>query len=131
MTSTYVNLVRGTYISNYLGLKMKEGHEFKYRSDYVTVEIPIIGFEKDGELVDKVLRNQYVKVIPACTVDVRGARYHAQVEPNPALAEFGLYQPGYYIHTGTGEQVPGFWFQARKDLSKEDVAFAIRLYLRT
>lgn len=129
LETSFLNLGRGNRLGTHLGLQMLEGQAFKYAPDYTYLEIPILGFMKDGGVESKVLRNQYVKVVPACLLDPRGL-YKIQVEPNPALAEYGTIQPGYYIQPGTGGQMPGFYFQARKDTDVQDVKYAIRLYLR-
>lgn len=131
LETSYLNMCRGTRLTSYLNLKMIEGQAYRFGPDYTYVEIPILGFEKDGEkaLVTKVLRNQYVRIVPACTVDVKGTA-KLQVEPNPDLGPYGLFQPGYYINPGSGLQEPGFYFQARRDLEVADLKYAVRLYLR-
>lgn len=131
MDSSFLNLVRGNRLSGFMGLEMMPDKNFKYAPDYSYLEIPILGFFLDSEekLVEKAMRNQYVRVLPACTVNVKGS-YKVQVEPNPELAKYGLFQPGYYIHPGERSQRPGFYMQMRRDLDVEDVPFAIRLYMR-
>lgn len=131
MDSSYLNLVRGNRLSSYMGLQMLGEAVYKFASDYSYIEIPILGFEaaNSTELTQKALRNQYVRVVPACLVDVKGG-YRAQVEPNPAIAEYGLMQPTYYIHSNEGGKSPGFYFQARKDIEASDLTFAVRLYMR-
>lgn len=130
MDTSFLNLVRGNRLTSYMGLQMLHGHAYKYAPDYTYLEIPVLGFQnKDGEVEDKALRNQYVRVVPACLLDVKGL-YKVQVEPNPALAEFGLFQPTYYLHPGSGGVSPGFYFHARKDTDTRDLPFAVRLYLR-
>jgi hypothetical protein len=114
-----------------MGLVMEPEHGFSYAKDYTYIEIPVLGFWNQAEekLVDKVLRNQYVRVIPACSIDCRGS-YKIQVEPNPAIAEYGLAQGTYYVSPDSGKQTPGFYFHARKDLEIADLPFAVRLYMR-
>lgn len=131
MDSSFLNICRGNRLSSYMGLQMLENTAFKYAQDYSFIEIPVLGFQgKQGEgLEKKVLRNQYVRVVPSCLVDVKGT-VKILVEPNPALAEFGLFQPSYYIHSGSGGMSPGFYFQARRDTDVGDLLFAVRLYLR-
>lgn len=130
METSFLKLVSGSRISNYMGLKMLAERAFKYAPDYTYVEIPLLGFLGKDDTVpqDKALRNQYVRLIPACVVDVKG-RDKLLVEPNPALAEFGMVQPGYYMHPGQGGS-PGLYMSVRKDIEVADVDFAIRLYMR-
>lgn len=132
MDGSFLNVCRGNRLSGYMGLTMQEPHAFTYGKDYTYVEIPILGFWHPSEekLTDKVLRNQYVRILPACQLNVKG-NFKVEVEPNPALAEYGLMQPSYYLHPESGVQQPGIFFQARKDLDAKDLSFAIRLYLRT
>lgn len=136
METSFLNLARGNRLTAYLGLQMAAGYSYKYAPDYTYIEIPLMEFWNPSEekvQEDKALRNQYVRVIPACSLTVRGSHYKIEVEPNPALAEFGLIQPGYYLHTagGGGElSVPGFYMQVRRDVHVKDVDYAVRLYMR-
>lgn len=131
MDSSYLNLVRGNRLSNHMGLEMAPAHAYKYAPDYSYVEIPALTFEKDGEPIEKVLQNQFVSVVPACTLHVRGS-YRIQVEPNPAFGQFGIYTPGYNVQpTLMGNEVtPQFQVLARKGFSLTDVTWAVRLYMR-
>lgn len=131
LETSFLNITRGNRLTAYMGYQAEGPHGFRYGQDYTYVEVPTLGFwhPTEEKLTDKVLRNQYVRIFPACRIDVKGA-YKVQVEANPQLGEFGLYQPTYYVHPGTGVQIPGIWFQARKDMSVSDLEFAIRMYLR-
>lgn len=132
MDTAYLKLVSGTRLSNYMGLEMLEGHPYKYTPSYLAIDVPLRGFRTADSpvLVDEVKRNQHVFVVPACTVNVRGS-YIVEVEPNPELAEFGQVQAGYKIHPGQGRKEPGFWFTARKDVTKDMFPVAIKLYMIT
>jgi hypothetical protein len=131
LESVFLNLCRGNRLSNLMGLKLDALDSApKFGSTYTYVEIPVGGVFKDGEPVEgKIVRNQYVRINPACTVDCRG-RDAILVEPNPAIAEFGMIQGSYYIHPESGELRPFFWFQARKDVAIEDLGYAVRLYMQ-
>lgn len=124
----FLNLVRGNRLSSYMGLEMAEGFVYKFAPLYTYIEIPARSFILDRELVAEVKRNQHVWVNPACEINVRG-NYTVEVEPNPALAEFGQVQAGYRIHPGTGHKEPGFWFTARKDVTLHQLDYAVRLYM--
>lgn len=129
--TSFLNILRGNREKQYLGLKMEEGVAHSFASDYTYIQVPVLGFflDADEKLVDKVLRNQYVQVLPACTIDVKGT-YKILVEPNPEIAKYGLFQASYYVHPGSGEIRPSFYFQARKDLNADELKYAIRLYMR-
>lgn len=131
MDTSYLNLARGNRLSSYLGLEMVSGYTMRYAQDYTYVEIPILGFYHPGEdkVLEKVLRNQYVRVLPACTVQVRG-HYKVEIEPCQEVYEFGMAQGRYYIEPGTDQQVPGFYLQVRKDVNMTDLPHAIRIYMR-
>lgn len=133
--TSFLNLVRGNRLSAYMGLKLG-GKDLsdatpKFSPDYSYVEVPLKAFfnPADEKLQTKALRNQYLQLIPDCTLEVKGY-YHVLVEPNPALAAWGLYQPGYYLHPGSGVVTPSIFFSPRKDLEVEELPYAVRLYLR-
>ncbi len=131
MDTSFMNWARGSRLQVYAGLTMAEGREFRYGPDYSYIDIPCVGFydEKEEKLVAKGLRNQYLRLVPACTLNVRGS-LKVQVEPCPELARFGMVQPGYYVHPGSGLLTPELYIQLRRDLDLEEVPYAVRLYLR-
>lgn len=130
LDSVFLNLTRGNRLSQYMGLRLREGTLPKYgQPNYSYVEIPIAEVQKEGEVVESALRNQHLLIVPDCILNVRGD-YHVLVEPNPALAEFGQVQAPYYIHSGEGEQAPGFYITLRKDLDLSSIKYAVRLYLQ-
>lgn len=131
MESSFLNLARGNRLSSYMGLQMAEGKSYRYAPDYTYIEIPvsILYNPTDEKEVEKGLRNQHLFVTPACFVNIRGG-YKVLVEPNPKLAAYGATQGMYYISSGAGEQVPGFYITLRKDLDISDVNYAVRLYLQ-
>ena len=128
MTSTYLKLMAGSRLSNYMGLKLDAGTALKCGERYMYIEIPVARAELDGEATDVVKRNQHVFIVPACTVNVRGESI-VDVEPNSELAELGTVQAGYKIHSQSGEKRPGFWFTARKDVDVASISHAVRLYM--
>lgn len=136
MDTSYLSLVSGSRISNYLGLKMTEGSEFSYpgiqNRQYAYIEIPVgsIIVSSTGEITDKALRNQHVLVQPACTVDVKG-NYRFEVHPNPAIWAYGTAQGMYYLEPSSGQQVPGFYVTLRKDIDLSTLDYAVRIYMRT
>lgn len=128
--SSFINLNRGNRLTSYMGLDLDEGVELKFEKGYTHCDIPIrVLLNADGTPVEKGLRNQHLRVIPACSVDLKGD-YKLLVEPNPALSEFGSVQGMYYIQPGTGRQTPGFYITLRKDLDLSTVSYGIRLYMR-
>jgi hypothetical protein len=132
MQTSFYNWARGNRLSQYAGLKMYDGHEFKYAPDYTYIEIPVsyLRDNKEGlQYVKKGLRNQHLQVVAACSLDVRGS-LKVEVEPCPQLSEYGSVQAGYYIHPGSGEVSPSFYVTFRKDCDISEIPYAVRLYLR-
>lgn len=135
METSYMKLI-GSRLSNHLGLKMEEGHEYRFpqiqERNYAYVEIgaTALYLPSEEKYLDKALRNQQVKVLPACTVDVKG-HYRFEVHPNPQLWEYGTCQGMYYLEPREGEIRPGFYVALRKDLDLKDIDYAIRIYMRS
>lgn len=129
MDSSYLKLTTGSRITNYVGLKMFGDTKFTHGKNYLFLEIPVLGVEtEDGSLTTEVKRNQHVFIRAACTVDVKGSNI-VEIEPNPALAEYGQLQPGYKVHPGEGQKQVGVWFTARKDTDLTTLDYVVRLYL--
>lgn len=130
MDTSYFNWARGNRVTNYAGLVMAPGTEYKYGPDYTYMDVPAVGFydEKEEKLTDKGLRNQYLKIVPACTLDVKGT-FKVLVEPCLGAAAYGMMQAGYLIHSGSGVTVPDFYILLRKDLDIKELSYAVRLYL--
>lgn len=140
METSYLKLVSGSRLSNYLGLEMAEGYEFRYPTaqerNYSYIEVPVkelinsTTMESIGE-GQKGLRNQHIYVVPACTVDVKG-NYRFEVHPNPAFWNYGATQGMFYLEPRDGRQVPGFHVALRKDLDLSTLVsdWAIRIYMR-
>lgn len=135
--STYLKLVSGSRLKNYMGLEMAPGVEYKNGKGYLYIEIPVgafIGSPSTGaepgtsEILKEVKRNQHVFVSPSCTVNVKGG-YIVEIEPSTEFAKFGQVQPGYKIHPDSGLLTPGFYFTARKDVTLSDFTWAVRLYM--
>lgn len=137
MSTSYLSLVSGSRVSNYLGLKMDPGTEFSYPptgdSQYAYIEIPVrVILVSTGEVLEagtKALRNQHVYIQPACTVHVRGS-YRFEVHPNPAFWEYGTAQGSYYLEPGEGLLTPGFYVSLKKDLDPSKIVYAVRIYMR-
>lgn len=127
MEVVFLNLARGSRLANYMGLKMHPETSYKFGADYSYVEIPLAGLIRDGESVDKGLRNQQILIVPACTVDVKGG-HKIFVKVNPMLQEYGHAPSVMLLDSGLKEQ-PVFYITLRKDLAKEDMDWAVRLYL--
>lgn len=134
MSTSYLRLNQ-TRVATYLGLRMDEGFPYRFPSqgsrEYAYVEIPVKELYNPSEetVVTKGMRNQYLKVIPACRVNVRGhSRF--EVHPNPALYQYGLIQAPFYLESEEGELTPGFYIALRKDLDISEIDWAIRIYMR-
>lgn len=136
MDTSYLSLAGGSRLSNYLGITMDAGHVFSYpgiqERQYGYIEIPVLELRNTatGEVVDKALRNQHIMVVPACSVDVRG-NYRFEVHPYPELWSHATVQGMYYLEPREGRKVPAFYMTMRKDMDKADIAYAIRIYMRS
>lgn len=136
METSYLSLSSGSRLSNYLGLAMDEGYKYSYpgvqERNYGYIEIPLKDLHNTttGDMSDKVLRNQHILVIPACSVEVRG-NYRFEVHPNPELWRYATVQGMFYLEPREGKKIPAFYMTMRKDMDKADVAYAIRIYMRS
>lgn len=126
-------MVDGSRLSNYLGLKMTEGHEIgrptQASRSYAYIEVPVLTLRGSDGDSDEAKRNAYIEVVPACTVDVKG-RCRFEVHPNPKLFEYGMAQGSYYLEPEDGELVPSIRVWLRRDLSLSNLDYAIRIYMR-
>lgn len=122
MDTTFLKLLEGTRVKNHMGLRMDEGMEWMRGKNYLHLDVPA----RRGQ--EEIKRNQHVFLEAAATVDVRG-RNMIEVEPNPALAEYGQVQPSYRIHPDSGLKQLGVWFTAHKSLNVEDLEYLVRLYM--
>lgn len=135
METSYLKLM-GSRLTNHLGLKMEEGHEFSYpqvqERNYAYVQIPVkelYNFTEE-KAVEKGLRNQHLIITPACTVDVKG-NFRFEVHPNPKLWNYGIVQGMYYLEPKDGVVSPGFSIVLRRDLELADIDYAVRIYMRS
>lgn len=123
MDSTFVKLTAGTRITNYIGLKMDQGKEFRFGKNYLYLDVPLATME-DME----VKRNQHIFIEAGGTINVKG-RDIVEVEPNPALAEYGQVQGSYKVHPDSGEKRLGVWFTAHKQVDLSQFEYLVRLYM--
>ena len=129
LESVFLNLVRGNRINQYLRLKLENGAAPKYSRDYSYIEIPAKEFflPSEEKKVTKVLRNQHVQVIPACTVDVQEG-YRVLVKTNPKLQEIATCPALFLLDHKEGEQV-SFYATFRKDFEISELEWAVRIYM--
>lgn len=123
MDTVLLKLIDGARIKNHMGLRMDEGVESIKGKNYLHLDIPVKLPEETS-----IKRGQHVFIEAAGTVDVKG-RNVVEVEPNPALAEYGQVQPGYRIHPDSGVKRLGLWFTAHKQLDLETLDYCVRLYM--
>jgi hypothetical protein len=134
MDGAFLNLVRGNRLSALMGLKLPEGVTApKYGPQYHYVEIPVGQVLKDGEPVSegKIVRNQHVEIVAACTIKVRGQHpvmvvYNHDLQRVANLGSFHVVHP-----SGDEAMAPSFWATFRKDCEVVDIPWAVRLYLLT
>ena len=129
METSYLKLMKGSRLSNYMRLEMDKNVEPVLGKNYLYLEIPVAGAVADEELLTmQIKRNQHVWIKSAATVDMKGRNF-IEVEPNPALAEMGQVQPTYRVHPDSGKKGLGFWFTARKDVDLTELEYAVRIYM--
>jgi hypothetical protein len=133
METSYLKLLKGSRLTNYMRLEMAPGVEPILGKNYLHLDIPLVGAVHDdgGDVIQvslSVKRNQHVWILGAAHVDVRGRNF-IEVEPNPVLAEYGQAQGLYRIHPDSGRKELGFWFTARKDVDLTILKYAVRVYM--
>ena len=128
METSYLKLMKGSRLSNYMRLEMVEGKEPVLGKNYLYLDIPLIGAETEEGMSLQVKRNQHVWIQSAAVVDMKGRNF-IEVEPNPALAELGQVQAMYRVHPDSGKRQLGFWFTARKDTDLTSLEYAVRIYM--
>jgi hypothetical protein len=122
MDTSYFKLIDGARIQNRLGLRMDEGYEYVKGRNYLYIEVPAL------PLAEEIKRNQHVFIEAAATYNVKGSSFF-EVEPNPALAEYGQVQGLYRIHPESGEQRLGIWFTAHKSVDVAQLEYLVRIYM--
>ena len=128
METSYLKLMKGSRLSNYMRLEMVEGKEPILGKNYLYLDMPILGAETEEGMSMQVKRNQHVWIKSAAVVDMKGRNF-IEVEPNPALAELGQVQAMYRVHPDSGKRQLGFWFTARKDTDLTQLEYAVRIYM--
>lgn len=132
METSYLKLMKGSRLSNYMRLEMVEGKEPILGKNYLYLDIPLVGAVlEDANKIQvsmEVKRNQHVWISSAAIVDMKGRNF-IEVEPNPALAELGQVQAMYRVHPDSGKRQLGFWFTARKDTDLTQLEYAVRIYM--
>lgn len=128
METSYLKLMNGSRLSNYMRLEMDEGTEPVLGKNYLYLEIPLAGAVSEEGVSLQIKRNQHVWIRSAATVDMKGRNF-IEVEPNPALAELGQVQAVYRVHPDSGKKQLGFWFTARKDTDLTSLEYAVRIYM--
>jgi hypothetical protein len=123
MDTTLLKLIDGARVKNHLGLRMDEGIEPVKGKNYLHMDIPV---RIPADSVVK--RGQHVFIEAAGTINVKG-RNVAEVEANPALAEYGQVQPTRKVHPDSGLIQLGVWFTAHKQLDLKDLEYCVRLYM--
>jgi len=132
METSYLKLMKGSRLTNYMRLEMAPGTEPVLGKNYLHLDIPLMGavIEDNNrmQMSMEVKRNQHVWIKSAATVDMKGRNF-IEVEPNPILAEVGQVQAMYRVHPDSGKKELGFWFTARKDVDLTELEYAVRIYM--
>lgn len=129
MDSVFLNLVRGNRMSAYMGFQSTEGKPYRNAPDYSYIEIPLDHMYNSAteEVQEKALRNQHIKLIPACKLDIRGS-YKVLVIVNPALQEVSTCPSMMLLEPGD-RGAPSFYATFRKDMAVGDLNWVVRLYM--
>lgn len=124
-----MNLIRGSRLTNDMGLRMREGVPYKFATDYSYVEIPLGSLYNPvtEEDIETTSSNQYILIKPACSLEITGLN-KVLVKTNPKLQEYALTPSLLLLDHKSGEQ-PFFYAHFRKKMSREDIDWAVRLYL--
>lgn len=128
METSYLKLMKGSRLTNYMRLEMDKGTEPVLGKNYLHLDIPVVGAVTEEGTSLQVKRNQHVWIAAAAHVDMKGRNF-IEVEPNPALAEMGQTQATYRLHPDSGRKQLGFWFTARKDVDLTQLEYAVRIYM--
>lgn len=128
METSYLKLMAGSRLTNYMRLEMDKGAEPILGKNYLHLDIPLLGAETEEGMSLQVKRNQHVWIAASAHVDMKGRNF-IEVEPNPALAEMGQVQGIYRLHPDSGRKQLGFWFTARKDVDLTQLEYAVRIYM--
>lgn len=129
--SVFMNIIRGNRLSSIVGLEMHPDVPHKFAQDYAYVEIPFSSFYNPTteEVQTKGTRNQHLRVLPACKINLRG-NYRLIVKTNPILQEYGQ-APAMFIIDPNDNQQPSFYVTLRKDMDGKELDWAVRMYLIT
>lgn len=129
MDSVFLNLVRGNRVNALMGLELDGGGSPKFSSDYCYIEVGLKEFflPTEEKIVTKALRNQHVRIVPACKLNLRG-NYRILVKTNPKLQEVSNCPAMFVLDTNEGEQ-PWFYATMRKDVDVSDLTWCVRLYM--
>lgn len=132
LETIWMKLVTGNRLTSIMGLKMDEGVPYRFSKDYTYVEIPLAQLYNPSseEVVDKALRNQKIRIIPACKLDLKGSTYKIFVKTNPKLQEYANCPALLMLDTQEGEQA-SFYATFQKDMDRKELDWAVRLYLTT
>lgn len=128
MESSFLKLMKGSRLTNYMRLEMDAGVEPLLGKNYLYLDIPVAGAITEEGTTMQIKRNQHVWIAAAAHVDIKGRNF-IEVEPNSELAEYGQVQGLYRIHPDSGRKQLGFWFTARKDCDLAQLTHAVRLYM--
>lgn len=114
--------------AKYLNLPEYQKTSLRQTEDLMGVhfgaKIIVLGGEKDGQIVEEVKANQFVKLVP--DVDLRISKYTALVGYNPKLAEFGLISCTSFIPAGEDVSLT---LKALKGFDIKDLGYVFTLYL--
>lgn len=129
MESAYLNWARGNRISNYAGLQSLGDATYRYSDDYIELYIPLLEayYPKEEQVVSEAKVNQLLRLIPACTLDVK--KYRVQVEVNPKLLDHALVQAPSMITPNDKDVQPIVTAKFYRPMNMSELDYVIRLRL--
>lgn len=130
MSETFLNLLSGNTLKSYLGHQTDDTNSPNWAPDYTYIQVPLkeVYNPSDEKIVTKAMRNQQLKLIPACTINVR-SRYKAMVKTNPKLQEVATCPTLYLIDGGDSREEISFYATFRKDYDLSELEWIVRVYL--
>lgn len=129
MESAFLNLVRGTRLTGYMGLVMLPDNAYRIvNKEQQCVEVPLgkMISLSDGSRVDSAKRGQVLSLLPACSI--RPNTYKVLAVANPALQEYASANNMLLIEPGSDDKL-AIVATFRKDMDSSDLPWLFRLYL--
>lgn len=128
MSTTFLNLRRGGRLQGFIGVRMDDGHAYKFANDYTYIELMCSSIKSlTGETQEKAVRNQFLNLeLPVCLATRNG--YKALVSVNPELMQYATCPSLLLMDNEKSERVviPA---KFHRDLDVLGLTYLARIYL--